>query len=421
MSISEVEYTKLGIPQSAISDEFPQTIHGQLADKLFGKIKEKERQVHSIRSFGVEPQPLDFPTETAGFVGEAHNSLFNLSLVYGITPPYIFDSQEDFDRFSQNGLTSLTDEQARLALTVLNAEDGGKEAFRTLSQYTQEKREQAVAEGDLPTYLMWFLEGVDQYQRMHSWMQTEAVYYAATGKQVDLAASHIQDIEKRKSRFVAEARLVRRMHQMLSNLPDEDKVKVTILRMPTEVSNTRPPRALTYFPARTFGRWASSEDQSNEEPGEFYCITDAACIHHSFDTLYRLTRIEKPNGQFEARAFYVTSQRAENHEQIADFPPSGRRFLEVSFADGKPPIPSIRTDVGEKFPGVSFKTNHTVLKEDIEPYLVFDANALHFVLGEDEYGQKVTQDLIPYVVDSLIGGVGNAYNIPVHQFFTKNS
>lgn len=64
---------------------------------------------------------------------------------------------------------------------------------------------------------------------------------------------------------------------------------------------------------------------------------------------------------------------------------------------------------------VSFVRGSAILRSDIRSTLVADGGQMHFILGVDEYGQKITQDLIPYVMDSLVGGLSNAYNIEVNK------
>lgn len=331
-----------------------------------------------------------------------HNKLVNLQDIYGLGMPAIIDSRQHYDKICQNGLTELSDGQVRLALCVLSGEELGKQMYRAFLNENSNRTQLAEQNGDLASYLLWQRE---QYYPHRHMMISEFIYNGVLDHPQRSLRDYIDDVESKKQRWLAEARLVRRMHQMLVDLPDNDKIKVAILRMPENIDRARSPRVLTYFPKASFYRLGGRTDQLNREPTTSYCVTDAACIHHSFDTLYKLTRFQKPDGQFEARPFYVTSQSAED---------GSMRFLEISFSDGRPPIPPVRAE----YPQLSFRQNPAIEKVDLAPNLVVgEKGELHFVLGVDEYGGKITQDVIPYAVDSLVEGVGNAYNIRVDQFF----
>lgn len=420
MQSLESRYSQLGIPQEAISHEFPATIHGQLATKLLDRIDQKAKGPRIVKV----GEPIDTPQEprvvAANLVAGVHNTLVHTyQILYSDQIPVIFTSQDQYDHFANRGLLSLSEDQARIALTTLEAEDLEKVIYRDLTIQTQQRIEQAEQERDLPSYLMWSLEGSDQYYRRHNMLVTEAIYNAVIGQPAPSVEDIFKEVatEERKARFKTEARLVRRMHAMLADLPDEDKIKVAILRLPKEIDSARSPRALTYLPARSFNRWGYSPEDAQTEAMERYCITDAACIHHSFDSLYRLVRRQLPGGQFAPRAFYITSYSAQNHEGLTGFPESAKRFLQVSFADDTPVFPAIQGEIIKTHPQVTFIKNPAILREDVVPNLVVDNGEMHFILGEDEYGDKITQDLIPYVLDSLVDGVSNAYNIRVDQFF----
>jgi len=265
---------------------------------------------------------------------------------------------------------------------------------------------------------MWQFERVDQDGRYKT-IVNEKVYNAVSGKQSATLQEYIEKIEMQRKHFIAEERLIRRMHEMLEELPDNDKIKVAILRLPAEVDPRRPQRVLTHFPPHSYNRWSNDIDKTNREAFTMYCVTYAPCLQHAFDTLYRLTRKITPDGKFLTRAFYVTSQYAQGVDHEPNYPESARRFLEISFADETPPIPAIRTHIQDKYPQVTFKQRNEILKDDIEPYLIYDGTQLHFILGYDKLGEKVKQDLIPYVMNALTGGVSNAYNIRVDQFFNR--
>lgn len=73
----------------------------------------------------------------------------------------------------------------------------------------------------------------------------------------------------------------------------------------------------------------------------------------------------------------------------------------------------------EKYPKVTFTPTTAILRDDIEPYLVFDDSKLHFILRDEEDGTRICQDQLPYVMNALTGGVSNAYNIRVDHFSNR--
>lgn len=346
-----------------------------------------------------ERQP-DHQTKTLESLAELHNRLNGLRSIYGQDVPVIFDSQEQYAEMAEKGLLVLSPNQATVALHALQGEATGEQVQRALNGEINNKIKFTEQEKDLAGYLLWQMEQRHYY---HIQMVDSAIYRTVSGQEPYTLQDYVDDIESRKPKWITEARLVKRMHLMLSDLPDEDKIKVVILRMPENVDRSRSPRVLTYFPPHAFYGMGGQANNTNPEALTTYCLTNAACIHHSFDVLYRLTRIQKPGGQYEARAFYVTSQSAEG---------TNMRFLEVSFADGRPPIPPIRTE----YPQLAFRRNSAIEMIDLAPNLLVGKDGeLHFILGVDEYGNNITQDVIPYAVDSLVGGPSNVHNIRVDQ------
>ena len=417
-------YREIGLDTEIEDPNFSDTPHGKLAAKLIERIdKEAQRKIRPrIRTVGEseDDKPVNYRERVTTLVGLAHNRLDDIhNTFFEPNTPVIFTSQEQYDQFAEKKLCELSEDQAQTALLVLDGEDKGEELFERLNELTKEKMKKAEREGNLAEYLLWATEYPGQYNLKHDIMVTEAIRHTVFGKPVTPLEDYSEEIESRQKQFIAEARLVRRMHDMLEKLPDTERIKVAILRLPAEVDPSRPPRVLTYFPPHTFARYSDSPQETNQQGSIKYCITYASCLHHSFDSLYRLTREQKTDGQFAARAFYVTSQTAHGADDIQDFPKSARRFLEVSFVDETPTIPAIREEMKKKYPQVTFTQNPAILRCDIDPNLVSDGSQGHFILGYDESGEKVTQDLLPYVMNPLLEGVSNAYNIQVDQFFNK--
>lgn len=352
-------------------------------------------------TIGTTPE-LNPLQKVADILASCHNRVVSLNNIYGVRFPGVFTAQDHFESLRAQGLTLLSSDQAQVAIKVLEGENVGKNTSRQLYIHSSNQTKEAVEKNDLPTYLMWERETYEVTKR--DLMIDEAIYRAMTGGEFPPLQEYIDEVETKRPRWLAEARLARRMYVMLEALSDRDRIRAAILRMPENIDRARSPRVLTYFPNGSFYLGGGRADITNQGAVLNYCITDAACILHSFDNLYRLTRKQKPDGQFEARAFYVSSYSGEGFN----------RFLEVSFDDDTSPMPPIRLHN----PQVQFTRNPAIEREDVTPNLVVgDEGQLHFILGVDEYGGKITQDLIPYVVDSLVGGVSNAYRIPVGQFF----
>jgi hypothetical protein len=410
------DFSKLGISPEVITPDFPASIHGRLGTTILRRIDDEQNKPKIIWAGQPEESnevdPNQFMQKLVLGAHEKLASLYNIFCNDQI--PYIFRDQEHYNIFGNNGLMALTEDQARTALTVLDTEDEAKETHRKLFVEAQKRTEVAVEEKDLATYLMWQLKIAEENSdaiRRESWAVDSAIYRAAIGSSPQTLEERIAEIDSAKSKFLTEARLVRRMHQMISGMPDEDKIRMAILRLPAEADRDRRPRVLTAFPERSYSGWANKVERTNLEPQLMYTITDSACILHSFDTMYKLTRRETRNGQFEPRPFYLTAQEAQTDG--VNVPSEIRRFLEVSFTDGTPPFPDIRA----QFPQIEFRQARAILGQDFDKKLISEDGQLHFIIGKDEYGENITQDLIPYTIDNLVGRVSNAYNLRVDQFF----
>lgn len=343
MGSSESRFIELGIPPELSTPKFAQTPLGQLATKLLDRT-DRKLQRPKIKTIGRQVQPqdqsFDYRWEAVDLLAKAHNTLDGFSRFLGAEHvPYIFSSQAEFDRLEEGGLIVLSEKQAQIALTVLESEDAGEKLFKEFSEQTRQRAAAAEEQRDLPTYLMWSLEAADQHYRKHDVIVNDTIHHAVIAQPLPAIEELLKEIEENKQRFLVEARMAKRMHQMLAALPDNDKIKAVIIRAPAETDRARPPRALTNFPAKSFSRWSDDANETNDEALELYCMTDAPCLNHALDNLYKLTRYSRLKGEFLARAFYMTSQSAYGFEGIRDFPTAAQRFLEVSFADGTPPFP----------------------------------------------------------------------------------
>lgn len=412
MSTEEIQFEKLGLNNSdLVTDEYR-----ELATALIHRLDQKAAQAKMVQFVGKPPRELDYKQEAVELIGGLHNALDNCFRTYADERiPTLFDSQEQFDQFAREGILALSTDQAALVIQTIQAQDQAETVYQQFSEQTRGKVTKAREEKDLPAYLMWSMEAADQYYRRREGVINETICAVALGENPPTCETLSSEVERGRKRFLADARLVKRMHQMLADLPDDDKIKIAILRLPAEVDSARRPRVLTWFPPNSFHPFGGRAVATNEEAQEYYCITDADCVWHSFDLLYKATRQQGAGGQFISRAFYLTSQSAVNAEGIEGFPANAKRFLEVIFADGTPPIPAIRAEMTARYPQVILQRNPAISREDIQ--LVTDGTKLHFILGRDEHGYPITQETIPYVVDSLVGGVGNAYNIAVDHFF----
>lgn len=402
---AEIPYGALGIAQEALTPEFSDSLHGQFARRLIDTITANANKKVRIHSVGQEIKPLDYKEEATAQVADWHNKMAELYKVfYSPDIPFIFDSQEQYDEFARNGIMTLSEDHVRKSMQIMEAEQQAREIQSERATTRRSKIEDAEKSGDLSSYLMWSVESAER-NFGYEFEKGELLYKAVCGYDIESIDEYTARVENDRKQFEVEAKLVTRMHSQLSSLPDDDKIKVSIMRLPVEADKTRPPRTLMSAPANSFNRW--SDEIPEFEAREFWTVTDAACINHSLDSLYKLTRKQLPNGQFQPRPFYVTSQSTISDVQSAS------RFLEVSFADGTEPLPPARKHFGDK----NFTQNPAITKQDLVQNLVVDDGQLHFILGHDEYGGRITQDVIPYVMDSLVGGVSNAYNIRVDQFF----
>ncbi|GIW61888.1 MAG: hypothetical protein KatS3mg089_0740 [Patescibacteria group bacterium] len=420
MSLNPENLRQIGINEDGKNSQLSENIHEKLAAKIIERIDKKVERSKLVVIVGRKDndQPIDYKNESNILLASIHQRLIEAFSIYGNShTPFLFYSQKQYDQFKEHGLLTLSEQQAHIAFSVLEAEDQAEEIFQNLTSTTVERIKTAEQEGNLSDYLMWQLVPREQYS--YERIINETVYNAISGKQNVTLEDYIEEIEQERKQFAAEARLIRRMYEMFDKLPDNDKIKVAILRLPAEVDLRRPQRVLTYFPPHSYNRWSNDIDETNREAFTMYCVTYAPCLQHAFDSLYRLTRKKTPDGQSIPRAFYVTSQHAQGIEHESNYPESARRFLEISFADGTPPIPAIRAEMHDKYPGVTFIQKATILRDDIEPNLVFDGSRLHFILGHDEDGTRIYQNQIPYVLNALTGGVSNAYNIRVDQFLNR--
>lgn len=404
---AEVPYAALGISQETLTPDFQDTLHGQFAQRIIDQITATATKKARIRSVEQsEDQPIDYRQEATDLIAGWHNKMAELySVFYSPDIPIIFDSQEQYEEFESGGIMALSEEQVKKSIQIMAAEQRARETQGEHAATRRTKIEEAEKSGDLSSYLMWSVE-IEEKNTGYDYETSALLYQIVIGSEMVSTDDYAKEVESQKAKFDAEAKLVRRMHAELARLPDNDKIKISIMRLPAEVDNSRPSRTLMYAPESSYNRW--SDEIPEFSARETWSITDAACILHSQDNLYRLTRKQLPNGQFQPRAFYVTSQSASG-----EVSQSATRFLEVSFADGTEPMPPTRKELGDE----NFTKNPAITRVDLVQNLVVDDGQLHFILGYDEYGGRITQDVIPYVMDSLVGGVSNAFNIRVDQFF----
>ena len=396
--------------------------HQKLEAKLLARLEARSRKPR-ITSVGAAETPRDPWREAANMIAGASNQLNDLYQIwYDPDIPQIFPDQEAFDTFYEQGFTALSDEQAATAFTVLDATDDAEAIYRDFISENTKRIEQARENNDLSSYLMWKMQQSNLYYHRREEMVGQAILDRIHDRPAKDLKSYVADVEEGRKKFEAEAKLATRMAGIMNEIPDTGDVRVVITRVPAEVDRSRPERALSHFPAGTINRWNNDPEKAVPQASLEYCITTAPCIQNSFDNLYKVTRREKPKRkgrqnapvEFEPRAFYVTSQVAEVDIDDPSVSPAARRFLEVSFADGTAPLPSIRADM----PKVAFRKAPVILRmEDCVRNLVITNDQLHYKLGVDENGNEITQDMIPYAMDTLLGGTSNAYTIPVQDFF----
>lgn len=349
----------------------------------------------------------DIRFEIAEEIASIHNLMNNLSG----SEQNIFDDehgQKQCDDLVERGLLVLSPDQIQKALAIIRVKNKLTELNQKFWKLRSEKLREAKEKKDLASYLLWFRPSAG-----NEYFMGLMIHLGCYDPEV-LFQEKIKDVESYRPLYESTAKQIRKLYQSIKTLPeDPSKARLALSRLPKEVDPTRPVNILIEYPAGTYV--APDDEFIDKKTGKPFGVIDnkrriffsdhpAQCSTHAYDDLYRATRVERKKGEFEARPFYIAAYEAINTPE--GFPESARNVLEISFQNGDT-LPDTKKRMQELYPDVRYVQKPYIGKDDLQSIEVEDGIA-HYMLGKNNKGEVIKQDLIPYAMASIRSVSSNA-------------